>query len=523
MTPDAADRLRAHAVRLGLDPAAVLRQSDTTGRMEGLYIKVEQDGPKRSTASSGSAATSPHKSSPATATGTTGRSCQTCWRGGESWESRVESRESRVESRESRVGSRRRRQRPPAPAPAANSRLPTPNSQLPTPDSRLPTPDSRLPTPDSHAPRLDLPRLPAAAGLQPRSRRTCAALPRAGPRCAPACRTRRGTPRGDVLTHTGMVCERLTADADWRALPPADRRAVFAAAVLHDVAKPMVTKLEDGRLRSRGHAVGGMRVARRLLMEMDAPFACREMVAGLVRHHGLPAMLSDKPDPTRSLLTAAVTTRLDWLAVLARADAAGRICTLPDDSPARLALFRDCCDEHTCWSGFVPVRVGRQPSAILPHARHAAHAAGVRRDDVPGHAHGRPAGRRQGPLAVGSPRGSRRVARRPAGRHGRRSRRRSRPGRRGRQRAGQDVPAATSAVRVERHEHLADAAGRADRFVSSPTGHGCGSPTARRRRRSCASGTAAAPGRCRTASSTSCWTIWTCRTRRRRTRWTWVT
>ena len=156
---------------------------------------------------------------------------------------------------------------------------------------------------------------------------------------------------GDVLTHTRMVCQQLTASADWRALPASVRQAVFAAALLHDVAKPMVTKLEDGRLRSRGHAVRGMRVARRLLMDMGVPFACRERVAALVRHHGLPAMLLDKPDPTRSLLTAAVTARLDWLAMLAAADAAGRTCREPDDSPARLGLFRDGCHDNQCWAG----------------------------------------------------------------------------------------------------------------------------------------------------------------------------
>jgi hypothetical protein len=43
-TPAAPAKLREAAVRLGLDPDVVARQSDATGRMEGLYIKVEQDG-----------------------------------------------------------------------------------------------------------------------------------------------------------------------------------------------------------------------------------------------------------------------------------------------------------------------------------------------------------------------------------------------------------------------------------------------------------------------------------------------
>jgi predicted kinase len=159
---------------------------------------------------------------------------------------------------------------------------------------------------------------------------------------------------GDVLTHTRMVCEALVAAPDWRALAPVARQIVFAAALLHDVAKPMVTKLEDGRLRSRGHAVRGARVTRRLLMEAGVPFAEREAVVALVRHHGLPATLVDKPDPQRSLLLAAATARCDWLAILATADGAGRICRLPDDTPARLGLFHDACREHGCWTGPYP-------------------------------------------------------------------------------------------------------------------------------------------------------------------------
>ena len=39
-------------------------------------------------------------------------------------------------------------------------------------------------------------------------------------------------------------------------LGAAEREVVFAAALLHDVAKPLCTKVEfDGRVTSRGHSV----------------------------------------------------------------------------------------------------------------------------------------------------------------------------------------------------------------------------------------------------------------------------
>jgi putative nucleotidyltransferase with HDIG domain len=161
---------------------------------------------------------------------------------------------------------------------------------------------------------------------------------------------------GDVLTHTRMVCQALIASEPWRQLELTPRSILFAAALFHDVAKPLVTKLEDGRLRSRNHAVRGARVVRRMLMEAGpaVPFDVRESVVALVRHHGLPATLADKPDPVRSLLLAAATARCDWLAILAAADSAGRICRAPDDSPARLELFRGFAFEHGCIDGPYP-------------------------------------------------------------------------------------------------------------------------------------------------------------------------
>src|SRR5262245_12609069 len=43
---------------------------------------------------------------------------------------------------------------------------------------------------------------------------------------------------GDVAIHTRMVCDELLALPAWRALPEDGRQVLFAAAVLHDVAKP---------------------------------------------------------------------------------------------------------------------------------------------------------------------------------------------------------------------------------------------------------------------------------------------
>jgi predicted kinase len=166
---------------------------------------------------------------------------------------------------------------------------------------------------------------------------------------------------GDVLTHVDMVCAAMVGLRAWRELPVLERHVVFAAALLHDVAKPLVTRAEDGRIRSRGHALRGARAARRILMEDTAafgpagtPLGVREQVVALVRHHGLPATLLDKPDPTRAVITASMTARCDLLAMLAEADARGRICLSADDSADRVACFAEFCREVGCAAGPYP-------------------------------------------------------------------------------------------------------------------------------------------------------------------------
>ena len=71
---------------------------------------------------------------------------------------------------------------------------------------------------------------------------------------------------GDVLTHTRMVAEALIADGGWRALEPERRSVLFAAALLHDVAKPACTQIAaDGGISSPGHARAGSTMAREIL------------------------------------------------------------------------------------------------------------------------------------------------------------------------------------------------------------------------------------------------------------------
>lgn len=157
---------------------------------------------------------------------------------------------------------------------------------------------------------------------------------------------------GDVLTHTKMVCEELAALPAWRELPADRRRVLFAAALLHDSAKPACTRTEvDGRITSRGHSRRGAVLARRVLWRLGVPFAVREQVAALVRHHQLPYFLVDQADSQRRAITASQTARCDWLALLAESDVRGRICPDRQRLLDNVALFAEICREEGCLSG----------------------------------------------------------------------------------------------------------------------------------------------------------------------------
>jgi putative nucleotidyltransferase with HDIG domain len=158
---------------------------------------------------------------------------------------------------------------------------------------------------------------------------------------------------GDVATHTRMVAECLVASPAWRELPAAERQLLWAAALLHDIGKPRTTRTEDGgRISARGHSVVGERMARQLLWEAGAPFAVREQIAALIRFHQAPFFLIEREPAAaqRMALQISQTARCDHLALLAEADARGRICRDQQRMLDHVALFAEFCAEQGCLS-----------------------------------------------------------------------------------------------------------------------------------------------------------------------------
>ncbi|MCH9681455.1 MAG: AAA family ATPase [Deltaproteobacteria bacterium] len=157
---------------------------------------------------------------------------------------------------------------------------------------------------------------------------------------------------GDVWIHTRMVCESMANLDAFRAAPLPLRTGLFAAALLHDVAKPRCTVHEpDGRIRSPGHSPAGANDARGVLWRLGMTTAQRESVCAMIRYHQVPYHWASRSNADGSFIRMSQTAPLRHLAWLAHADLEGRIC---EDQAARIediALFEEYAHELGCAEG----------------------------------------------------------------------------------------------------------------------------------------------------------------------------
>lgn len=154
---------------------------------------------------------------------------------------------------------------------------------------------------------------------------------------------------GDVFIHTRMVCEAMAALPAFRQADPALRLRLHAAALLHDVAKPRCTVVEDdGRVRSPGHSPGGAFDARKILWRLGMPRAEREQVCALVRFHQVPYHWAKRSDSRSLVIRMSQTASLRELGWLAEADLRGRVCPDQQERIDDVTLFCEYADEQGC-------------------------------------------------------------------------------------------------------------------------------------------------------------------------------
>lgn len=156
---------------------------------------------------------------------------------------------------------------------------------------------------------------------------------------------------GDVATHTRMVLDALCQQPEYQQLDTEAQEILWAAALMHDIEKRSTTFTDaEGHIVSPGHARKGALTTHAILYrQLAAPFGMRQHISALVRHHGLPLWIFSRANLVQTLLQASLCLNTQWLYLLAKADALGRICSDQNDLLYRLELFRELCIEHHCW------------------------------------------------------------------------------------------------------------------------------------------------------------------------------
>jgi predicted kinase len=153
-----------------------------------------------------------------------------------------------------------------------------------------------------------------------------------------------------------MVLDALLEDPYYQCAD-ADRRFVlFAAALLHDISKPLTTFIDasTGRVSQPGHSRKGAIDTRALLWFAQTPFALREAVCRIVSAHQVPffAFASRSgASPQRIARTLSWAQHLPDLVAVARADMNGRTYVGKAGCLQDIELFELAAQEDGCWDG----------------------------------------------------------------------------------------------------------------------------------------------------------------------------
>jgi putative nucleotidyltransferase with HDIG domain len=145
---------------------------------------------------------------------------------------------------------------------------------------------------------------------------------------------------GSVYNHTLLVLRQFEQYCQQISLSEADREVLYWVSVLHDIAKPEVTRWKNGRWVATGHEKAGVPIARQLLLQQpEISTEQRQRILSLIRWHHVPLRwgLRNAELNDYKLLASRIDMRL--LGIFASFDIKGRICEQQEEVLALIGHF----------------------------------------------------------------------------------------------------------------------------------------------------------------------------------------
>jgi tRNA nucleotidyltransferase (CCA-adding enzyme) len=133
-------------------------------------------------------------------------------------------------------------------------------------------------------------------------------------------------PEGNVLIHSGLVCDEAVEISHRENLDREQRLVLVFAALCHDLGKPYTTELIDGNVCSRGHEEAGVEPTQYFLQSIGAPRWLISRVIPMVKYHLAHCSLGANPSDraVRRLSVAMGESTIQELGWLVEADHSGR-------------------------------------------------------------------------------------------------------------------------------------------------------------------------------------------------------
>jgi len=153
---------------------------------------------------------------------------------------------------------------------------------------------------------------------------------------------------GNVYIHTKMVVDALINLPEYQGFSEVEQQILVYSAIFHDVAKPLCTTEDRGRIVSPKHAKIGEKVTQTLLWGSD--FSFREAVCSLVSLHGVPLWALEKQSPNGTVISSSLRLKNSWLYALSKADVLGRECEDKAELLEKVEYFKELCEENNCFS-----------------------------------------------------------------------------------------------------------------------------------------------------------------------------